>query len=320
MTQAPPELNGLKRLNQLNKETRSVGVMFSVFCLLFVASAGAITIDGSNPYRGIVDRNVFGLKDPPPPPPPNPDANKPPAPPVTRTGISTIGGIKRAFMTLQLPAKPPEPAKAASLMLTEGQRDGEVEVLQIDEKEKIVKVNSYGSITNLSFEKNGAGAKGSGAGATPVMAGGSGIPAPANVFSPGSSSGPRTIPTRMVRLPGGPGAASANPGAMTPGGENPGGSPAFTPGSTSASSVTGFTPGGYTAQPKPDVPLTPAQQEVLMEAAHQAAVAKGDPTAAIYPPSFLNPTRNVAPTPESDPNAAPPPPQQKFPSPRTRPY
>src|SRR2546421_11282835 len=93
-----------------------------VAMLLVIASANAITIDASNPYRGIVDRNVFGLKDPPPPPPPNPDANKPPAPPITLTGISTVLGTKRAFMTLQLPAKPPEPAKLASLMLSEGQR------------------------------------------------------------------------------------------------------------------------------------------------------------------------------------------------------
>src|SRR5438552_18774603 len=98
--------------------------LVSAMVVLFFANANAITIDASNPYRGIVDRNVFGLKDPPPPPPPNPDANKPPAPPITLTGISTVLGTKRAFMTLQLPAMPPERTKMASLMLSEGQRDG----------------------------------------------------------------------------------------------------------------------------------------------------------------------------------------------------
>src|SRR5438874_469686 len=123
--------------------------------ILICGSVGAATADSTgastkessdrlgtdgNPYHGIVDRNVFGLKDPPPPPPPNPDAGKPPTPPITLTGITTVLGNKRAFLTLQLPAKAPEPAKIASLMLTEGQRDGEVEVLEIDEKERTVKV------------------------------------------------------------------------------------------------------------------------------------------------------------------------------------
>src|SRR5438445_13350489 len=123
-----------------SKDIRSavVRLIISAATVLLVVGANAITAD-SNPYRGIVDRNVFGLKDPPPPPPPNPDAGKPPTPPITLTGITTVLGNKRAFLTLQLPAKQPEPAKTPSLMLTEGQRDGEVEVLEIDEKERTVK-------------------------------------------------------------------------------------------------------------------------------------------------------------------------------------
>src|SRR5215472_11388177 len=108
----------------------SVYSIISCSFLLLVAPAQAIT---DSPYQAIVDRNVFALKPPPPPPTNNPDANKPPPPAITLTGITTILGSKRAFMSVNMPAKPPEPAKVQSFMLSEGQRDGDIEVLEIDE-------------------------------------------------------------------------------------------------------------------------------------------------------------------------------------------
>src|SRR5712672_1994045 len=93
-------------------------VLVCIGCLLALSfAAQAVTADSkasSNPYSGIVDRNVFGLKDAPPPPPP-PD-NKPPPPKITLTGITTIFGNKRALMKAPVaakatePGKPPEPA------------------------------------------------------------------------------------------------------------------------------------------------------------------------------------------------------------------
>ena len=101
--------------------------------LMLCAGAKAIGADSAaNPYQGIVDRNVFGLK--PPPPPPRPEDNKPPAPKITLNGITTILGNKRALMSVQMPARPPEPAKPQSFFLAEGQRDGDIEVLEINEK------------------------------------------------------------------------------------------------------------------------------------------------------------------------------------------
>ena len=104
-----------------------------VVCILssfwLCVGAKAIVADTSaNPYQGIVDRNVFGLK-PPPPPNKGPATDTPPPPKITLTGITTIFHDKRALMTVAMPAKPPEPAKQQSFILAEHQREGEIEVL-----------------------------------------------------------------------------------------------------------------------------------------------------------------------------------------------
>src|SRR5947208_16694459 len=92
------------------KAGKLIGCMLSV-CVLFCSFAEAATPGtpksspgdtaapssasnaNPNPYQGIVDRNVFGLKPPPPPPAPP----EPPKPPVniTLTGITTVLGKKR---------------------------------------------------------------------------------------------------------------------------------------------------------------------------------------------------------------------------------
>src|SRR5439155_19029391 len=122
--------------------------------VLFCAGAGAIGADSANPYQGIVDRNVFGLKPLPPPKASGPE--KPPAPKITLNGITTILHKKQVFMTAQLPARPPEPAKPQSFILSEGQRDGDIEVLEIDEKTGTVKLNNFGVAMTLTMDKDGA--------------------------------------------------------------------------------------------------------------------------------------------------------------------
>ena len=150
-----------------------------------------------------MDRNVFALKPPPVAPKVDPEANKPPPPPITLTGITTILGSKRVFLSVNMPPKPPEQGKVQSFMLSEGQRDGEIEVLEIDEKNGIVKVSEFGSVTNLTWEKNGA--KMAGGQPTPAPAGGV-PPPPANPFTPTGAAGfNKAIPSRTLRLPGAPG-------------------------------------------------------------------------------------------------------------------
>ncbi len=202
-------------------------LIFVLSSLAFCAGADAISADTpSNPYQGIVDRNVFGLK--PPPPLPKPEDNKPPPAKITLTGITTILGNKRALMKVQVPAKPGEPAKEQSYILTEGQRDGEIEVLEINEQEGSVKVNESGLVTLLTFDKDGAKLPStpppavSPAGAPPAAM------APANANAPFTGSSPVTsiggapntglkaIPTRTLRLPTAGGVGSPNSGAVQP--------------------------------------------------------------------------------------------------------
>ena len=179
--------------------------------LALCAGANAVVADSSaTAYQSIVDRNVFGLK--PPPPPPDPEATKPPPPKITLTGITTIFGNKRALMKATPPPKPPDPAKEQTYMLTEGQRDGDIEVLEIDEKANTVKVRNYGVEQTLNFDKDGVKLSSTIPGGAPVPGPG-GIPAPAsaNPFAaPGGFN--KAIPTRSLRLPV-PG-ATGTPGAM----------------------------------------------------------------------------------------------------------
>ena len=173
-----------------------------------------------NPYQGIIDRNVFGLRTPPPPPTNNPEANKPPPPKITLTGIVTgFTGNKRALMKLQIPPKPGMPPNEKSLIMTEGQREDEVEVLEINEVEGTVKVNEYGSVTTLELTKppsSPAPAPVAAAGAAPGFAPPGGFAPPAPPAAPAmpnpfNNGGLKTIPTRSLRTPpgGAPGAGAA---------------------------------------------------------------------------------------------------------------
>src|SRR5262249_14417027 len=125
--------------------------------LLLFAGTQGIFADSANPYQGIVDRNVFNLKPPTPQQKTGPD-EKPPAPKVTLTGITTIFGRPRALMSIQMPARPPEPSKPQTFILQPGQKDGDVEVLEINEKLEggTVKVSTFGTVQTLSMDKDGA--------------------------------------------------------------------------------------------------------------------------------------------------------------------
>jgi hypothetical protein len=102
------------------------------------------------------------------------------------------------------PSKPVDPAKELSLILTEGQREGEIEVLQIDETMGSVKVSNSGTVMMLTFENDGAKslpARPTPPGApplpNPLPAGAGGT---ANLYALPSPGGPRgPSPTRTHR-------------------------------------------------------------------------------------------------------------------------
>lgn len=107
----------------------------------------------ANPYQAIIIRNAFGLTDPPPPPPPPQQTN----PPVNVgalkiTGLTTLMG-KRAMFVLEEGR-----TNILSDLLREGERDRSItnlEVLEIDEKARAVRVNYGGVELKLDFVNNG---------------------------------------------------------------------------------------------------------------------------------------------------------------------
>jgi len=181
------------------------------------ASGNAVTSDAAgSPYQSIVERNVFGLK--PPTPPPDPEANKPPPPKMFLQGITTFGGTKRALLKAQMPPKPGEPPKGEdSFVLAEGQREGDIEVLEINVKEGTVKVNDFGAIRTLDFEHDGIKTVTAAAvpGVAPHPVGGIPIPGAKPYMPAGDIQ--RFPLTRPMRLPTPNGAAaSLGAGGATP--------------------------------------------------------------------------------------------------------
>jgi hypothetical protein len=179
--------------------------------------AQALVSDSSGgPYHGIVARNVFDIH---PPVPHDPALDKPPAPPppnIRLQGITDILHRKQVIFKVQLPPKPPAPAKEESYILTEGQREGEIEVLEIDVKAGTVKMNNYGIITNLSIELNSEKlVSGPPVGAPPPAPGAQPPPAPGTFVPPSLPAG--RMPPRTLRLPGSAGAQNSASAQSTPG-------------------------------------------------------------------------------------------------------
>ncbi len=233
--------------------------------LLTLLSGSAVHAATSNPYGGIVDRNVFSLK-PAPLVDPTPVASPTPPVKLTLNGITTILGNKRALLHAQIPPRPPEPAKEENYMLTEGQRDGGVEVLSIDEHAGIVKVNNNGLTETLDFVNNGAKAVAS---AAPV---GSNIPLPVHVATrPSNSSG--------SVLPGGISTALQRTSQVT------GGQAAAPPSN-------GVTLGGASSsqQNLQQNRMTPEEQVIMIEAQREYFIQQEDSTATILPPTEMTPT------------------------------
>jgi hypothetical protein len=174
----------------------------TLICLLILSvsiKAHAASSD-SSPYQTIVERNVFGLK--PPAQPQEEPAPPPPPSKVTLTGITTMLGNKRALLSVAIQGKPPE-----NYILTEGQREGDVEVTQIDEKSGLVKIRNQGVEQTLDFKTDGAKTQ---AAPPPPHAG---VLTPPIPPPPGGNAVPpplRTIPQRSMRIPGPP------PGAGNP--------------------------------------------------------------------------------------------------------
>jgi hypothetical protein len=112
-------------------------------------SAAAINTDGQlNPYTAIVDRNVFNLR--PPPPPQTNVVDTTPASKITLLGIVCGPGPKQVMFKTAVGTPP----KEMSYALAEGERAGDVEVVEINEIAGTVRLKNKNDDQNLSLEKD----------------------------------------------------------------------------------------------------------------------------------------------------------------------
>lgn len=118
------------------------------------ASRDASTQVSRERFETIPVRNAFGLKPMPAPvetaPPPRPRLE------VLFTGITVRNGVKRAYFQVTDPQIPRgHPNATRYVCIAEGQRQGELEVLLVDERAGAVKIRHGGMESLLTFEKNG---------------------------------------------------------------------------------------------------------------------------------------------------------------------
>ena len=177
----------------------AVVLLLCFFTLALAANAVAVS-----PYDSIVGRNVFGLKPPATnaaPPVVNPAA----AVTIKLQGISTILGRRQVLLKVNTAARPPEPAREQSYLLNEGERDGEIEVVEIDALNGIVKLKKNDEPLSLSMQVKDDVVKPAVGAALPSPATPSpvapGQPPPPIAAQPAAGPGntPRTIPTRSLR-------------------------------------------------------------------------------------------------------------------------
>ena len=245
------------------------------------AREDAVTAD--NPYGTIIARNVFGLL----PPPTNPPDQKPPDPPVkiTPNGIMNIFGQWQVLFKTTGGAKPGQPAKDQSYMLSEGQQEDDIEVVKIDQKASIVTLINHGIEQKLPLAN------------TPA----SNASAPAPGGAPGQS---------FPNFPGRPGIGGGSPGGSftTFGGGtvpfggrntfgnrgNPGGASGGNGGNIEATpnNLNAATSDKYAIRMGANVdsysPLPPEQQMVITAAQHLKAIQEGSPLAPLYPSTPLD--------------------------------
>jgi hypothetical protein len=239
-------------------------------CLLVgvLLSAPAIAVTpatADSPYNAIVERNVFNLHAPPPPVNPADLVKKTPPPKITLTGITTILGQKKTFLTTP-PVKPGAPPE--SVMLAEGQAMYEIEVKRIDEKAGVVEVINHGEPQTLDFEHDGAKP--------------SGAPAAANNPQPMSMPPPAPAPANVSSLPL-PGTAIRPLRSLTPRSDN------------NNNNNNGFG-GGMGASANTSVQgqstMTPEEQVALIEIQRVKLRSENNPMHAIFPPTELTPEAN----------------------------
>ena len=231
--------------------------------LLAVVLRADVKERADHPYQVIIDRNAFGLKTPPQVV--NPTPTNPVVPVnVKFCGVSANSTGKKAWLMIPAqPGKNPNPQYLNGL--AEHEKQGDIEVLEINLKESKVKILNAGALVELNIKDNG-------------------LPTPLAQPVPGVPLNPRgvigVLPTPgLVPPPGTLPSAFKTAGAMPNGG------------AASDALAAGYGPRTIPRrnlrtepieQPvqAAQAPVDPAVQRIMMEAQKQQAEAGGKP----FPP------------------------------------
>lgn len=228
------------------------------------------TVSPGNPYALIVARNVFGLN---PPPPPGPAVPAEPPPKITPNGIMSIFGSLQALfkVSVTVPGKPPT---EKSYMLSEGQREDDIEVTKIDEKNAIITFDNHGTVQELPLANGQASS-----GPAPAMAGG--MPPRPNMgsFVRNRFAGNPAFnnATAFRNRAAGENGAPPNNGQNFGGGFENSGSRVYNPGNEQSSQ------------------MSPEQQAALIALEHLKAQEQGSPSAPLFPPTSIDKEAGIRP-------------------------
>ena len=221
-----------------------------------------------NPYAAISTRNIFGLNPPAPlEPVVNPEDN---LPKITPTGIMGVFGNLQVLFKVAPVGKSAPGAKEEFYILSRGQRQDDIEVVNIDDKNGLVTFDNHGTTQELPL------VAGTAAGGTASASSGGMNPAMPPVM-PGARGNNGATSVAMFgagALGRNGGAANGNPGAN---GGGPNGGMDF---GTSASPIQIY-------QPEP-TQLTPEAAQIGLAGNHLKAIQANDPSAPLFPPSAID--------------------------------
>jgi hypothetical protein len=250
---------------------------------LVAVKAPAGNPPSDNPYATIAVRNIFGLNPPAPPAPvDSPEKN---LPKITPTGIMGVFGHSQVlFKVAPVATKGGPPPKDEFYILSEGQRQDDIEVVKIDERNSLVTFDNHGFQQEMPLA---AAASGGGAGAASWSGGGGAINNPG--MAAGAGGGGPAGPAGFTRFGSSPG---GNNGGM------PNSNPGFNGGGPNGANGAGGASGGLdfgavvdtsrNYQPTKDNPPVSAEAQVLQMEYHRMQAQKtGSPQAFLIPPTPL---------------------------------
>jgi hypothetical protein len=261
-------LNGISNMRLSLRQA----VVTATASAMVLGSSVAFGVEGGgNPYADIVTRNAFGLKAPEPPKAPEPVQEQEAPSNIELTGMTAISGKKQVFLKLTTPGeKDPK-----YLSLGENERDGAIEVTEINPKAGRARIKNRGLPQTISFETHGS--KLSAAAPVAARPGIPGVPgAPGVPPVPGApqatfiNSTATPAPAVYTSTPAATSTLSVSPNNSSIASPRPQGTSTLTPTQTPATRTVPTRPmrtpgdgGGASYQPAPNV--NPAAQAVQIE-------------------------------------------------------